>query len=82
MSRRFQQPAAGLALVLWLLGGAASASARRVVIGHSVQGRPIVAWSFGPERASRKILASVWRSFQPTTPFCWTRGRNSQRVIP
>jgi protein MpaA len=35
---------------------AVPAAARRVVIGHSVLGRPIVAWSFGPDRAARKIL--------------------------
>ncbi|MBV8710170.1 MAG: DUF2817 domain-containing protein [Solirubrobacterales bacterium] len=28
----------------------------RVVIGHSVQGRPIVAWEFGRASARRKIL--------------------------
>jgi protein MpaA len=42
-------------LVCWL-AGPAPAVAKRVVIGHSVQGRPIVAWSFGPSSASRKIL--------------------------
>ena len=30
--------------------------ARRVVIGHSVDGRPIVAWSYGPSTAVRKVL--------------------------
>jgi murein peptide amidase A len=29
---------------------------QRVVIGTSVRGRPIVAWSFGPDRAPRKVL--------------------------
>jgi protein MpaA len=29
---------------------------RRVVIGRSVQGRPIVAWAYGPSAAPRKIL--------------------------
>jgi protein MpaA len=29
---------------------------RRVVIGHSVQGRPIVAWAYGPSSAPRKVL--------------------------
>jgi protein MpaA len=28
----------------------------RIVIGRSVQGRPIVAWAYGPSTASRKIL--------------------------
>ena len=43
-----------LPVVLWCLAG--SAVAKRVVIGTSVQGRPIVAWSFGADRARRKIL--------------------------
>ncbi len=30
--------------------------ARRVVIGHSVDGRPIVAWAYGPSTAARKVL--------------------------
>lgn len=29
---------------------------RRVVIGRSVEGRPIVAWAFGPASARRKVL--------------------------
>jgi protein MpaA len=29
---------------------------RRVVIGHSVEGRPIVAWEYGPAHARRTIL--------------------------
>ncbi len=32
------------------------AAARRLVIGTSVRGRPIVAWSFGSDRARRRIL--------------------------
>jgi protein MpaA len=41
--------------------GRAPAPARRYrgdrhVIGHSVQGRPIVAWAYGPSSAPRKIL--------------------------
>lgn len=47
---------AALPMVLWSLAGAGSAVGKRVVIGRSVRGRPIVAWSFGPDRASRKIL--------------------------
>ena len=43
------------AIVSWL-ALAAPAVAKRVVIGHSVRGRPIVAWTFGPDRARRKIL--------------------------
>ena len=45
-------------VLLGVLGltAAGSALARRVVIGTSVRGRPIVAWSFGPESAKRKVL--------------------------
>jgi len=43
-------------LVLCCLGAAGSVLAKRVVIGASVQGRAIVAWSFGPDSATRKIL--------------------------
>ena len=32
------------------------ALARRIVFGHSVQGRPLVAWTYGSARASRRIL--------------------------
>lgn len=32
------------------------ANAKRLVIGRSVQGRPIVAWTFGSEHARRKVL--------------------------
>jgi len=47
----------GASVLLFLLvSGPAAAGARRLVIGHSVRGRPIVAWSFGPESARRKIL--------------------------
>jgi protein MpaA len=28
----------------------------RITIGHSVDGRPIYAWSYGPDRARRKVL--------------------------
>jgi protein MpaA len=47
---------AALPVVVSLLAGVTSAAAKRVVIGTSVRGRPIVAWSFGPDRALRKIL--------------------------
>lgn len=39
-----------------LLATAAPAGAKRVVIGTSVRGRPIVAWTFGSDRARRKVL--------------------------
>jgi protein MpaA len=45
-----------LAVVVACLAAAACSAAKRVVIGTSVQGRPIVAWSFGPDSARRKIL--------------------------
>jgi protein MpaA len=45
-----------LAVMLWWLAGAASASAKRVVVGKSLLGRPIVAWTFGSDRARRKVL--------------------------
>jgi murein peptide amidase A len=44
------------AIVLAGLAATPPAAARRVVIGTSVRGRPIVAWSFGPDRARRKVL--------------------------
>jgi protein MpaA len=52
---RLRLPAALPVMVCWLTL-VAPAAAKRVVIGHSVQGRPIVAWTFGPDRARRKIL--------------------------
>ena len=36
--------------------GGQQSRARRVVIGHSVEGRPIVAWVYGPSTAARKVL--------------------------
>jgi murein peptide amidase A len=48
-------PAVLLVMASWL-GGTGSAVAKRVVIGSSVQGRPIVAWRYGPSGAPRKIL--------------------------
>jgi protein MpaA len=42
--------------MLGLLATAALASAKRLVIGTSVQGRPIVAWTFGSDHARRKVL--------------------------
>ena len=38
-------------LVFCWLAWAEPAVARRVVIGASVQGRPLVGWTFGPDRA-------------------------------
>ena len=35
---------------------AGSTGGRRIVFGHSVQGRPIVAWVTGPPAAPRKVL--------------------------
>ena len=48
--------AAVLPVVLAYVMLAGSAAARRIVIGRSVQGRPIVAWSVGPDTANRKVL--------------------------
>lgn len=52
--------AVGLVLAVTGAGAGASAAARagghRVVIGRSVRGRPIVAWSFGSDRARRRVL--------------------------
>ncbi|HLJ04391.1 MAG TPA: DUF2817 domain-containing protein [Solirubrobacteraceae bacterium] len=45
-----------LIAALLCLAMAPSALAKRVVIGHSVLGRPIVAWSYGPDNAPRKVL--------------------------
>jgi len=45
-----------LSALVWCLGSASAAAAMRVVIGTSVQGRPIVAWTFGSAHAKRKIL--------------------------
>lgn len=36
--------------------GATATHGKRFVVGHSVRGRPILAWSFGPDNAKRKIL--------------------------
>jgi protein MpaA len=41
---------------LWSMTAAAPGLAKRLVIGRSVLGRPIVAWSFGSDRAARKVL--------------------------
>ena len=35
---------------------AARTVSKRFTIGHSVDGRPIYAWSYGPDRAARKVL--------------------------
>jgi murein peptide amidase A len=35
---------------------AAPTISTRITIGHSVDGRPIYAWSYGPDRAPRKVL--------------------------
>jgi protein MpaA len=45
-----------VAVTLGCMAWPAPSDAKRVVIGDSVQGRPIVAWTFGPDRARRKIL--------------------------
>jgi murein peptide amidase A len=45
-----------LPALLWCLGSTSAAAARRLVIGTSVQGRPIGAWTLGSTHARRKIL--------------------------
>lgn len=54
MARRLHR----IAIVTVLLGliAAAPATARRVVFGHSVDGRPLVAWTVGSDHARRKLL--------------------------
>lgn len=47
---------AALTVMFLCLCAVAPAVATRIVIGTSVEGRPIVAWSFGPDRARRKVL--------------------------
>ena len=54
-ARRWRR-AVPLIVVAALLALAAPAAARREVIGRSVRGRPIVAWSFGSDHARRRIL--------------------------
>jgi murein peptide amidase A len=47
---------AALFVVLWSLAGAPPGFAKRVVIGNSLHGRPIVALALGPDSAPRKVL--------------------------
>lgn len=46
----------GLSAIVLCLAGPSAAAVRRLVIGRSVQGRPIVAWRLGSRRAPRRIL--------------------------
>jgi protein MpaA len=55
VTKRPLMPAILSVMICWL-AAAAPAVAKRMVIGNSVQGRPIVAWTFGSSRARRKIL--------------------------
>lgn len=43
-------------LLISICAAPSPASAKRLVIGRSVDGRPIVAWRFGSARARRKVL--------------------------
>jgi predicted deacylase len=43
-------------IAFWVAVAATAADARRVVFGYSVQGRPLVAWSFGSAHPRRTIL--------------------------
>jgi protein MpaA len=47
---------AGAIAAMCCLWAASPAQAERVVFGRSVQGRPLVAWSFGSSKAHRKVL--------------------------
>lgn len=47
---------AAVSVAVCSLATATAIAAKRVVIGRSVEGRAIVAWSMGPDRAPRKIL--------------------------
>ena len=44
-----------MAVLIGLLG-ATPAAARRVMFGHSVDGRPLMAWTYGSDHARRKVL--------------------------
>jgi protein MpaA len=54
--RKWPLVPAVLPVILCMMAGAAAAAAKRVVIGKSVWGRPIVAWTLGPDAAPRKVL--------------------------
>jgi murein peptide amidase A len=56
MSARSRMRPAGLIATVCCLWVANPAHANRVVFGHSVHGRPLVAWSFGSSEARRKVL--------------------------
>jgi protein MpaA len=56
MSARLRARLAGLVTTLCCLCVATPAQSERVVFGRSVQGRPLVAWSFGSSQARRKVL--------------------------
>src|SRR5271154_937042 len=56
MSARSRGRLAGLVTTVCCLSVATPAQSERVVFGRSVQGRPLVAWSFGSPRARRKVL--------------------------
>jgi protein MpaA len=53
---RVAKAALRVLVVVCGLTAAPATLAKRVVFGRSVLGRPIVAWSFGPDSAPRKIL--------------------------
>src|SRR6201996_6284049 len=65
MARSFATPVSGsrwrwavplVVVAAFLAAATAPAAPRRLVIGTSVRGRPIVAWSFGSDHARRRIL--------------------------
>jgi protein MpaA len=56
MSARSQMRLACSVAMVCCLWATNPAQAERVVFGRSVQGRPLVAWSFGSAKARRKVL--------------------------
>lgn len=58
MTARRRGLLAAMVATVCCLSAAMPAGAKRVVFGRSVQGRPLVAWSFGSAGARRKVLVA------------------------
>jgi murein peptide amidase A len=71
---------ASAAVACAALGAASPAVAQRVVFGHSVRGRPLVAWSYGPSAARRKILVVGCIHGNECAGLAITRALRHQRV--
>ncbi len=56
MTARRRRLSAVMVAIVCCLFAAMPAGAKRMVFGRSVQGRPLVAWSFGSDHARRKVL--------------------------